>query len=153
MVATEFQFPVGWAHTEKGKLQTLSNGKTVREVLIQRGQEIRKEKNDSGYFARIIANQIQILATMSGGEQIVAITDWRLPIELETLESCLRFPIYKVRVQRNGLTQSPIQDSETESQLDSFLFDSVIENDGISLQSLELEIQNKILNLCRNSPI
>jgi hypothetical protein len=153
IVANEFKFPIGWTHNEKGKMKILSNGKTVREVLIQRGQEIRKEKNDSGYFARIVAHQIQTLSLMTNPDQVAVITDWRLPIELETLETCLNSKIYKIRVQRTGLSQSPIKDSETEGQLDTFLFDFIIENDGISVESLELEIQNKISNLYRNIPI
>lgn len=142
IVAKEFDFPIEWAYSEEGKNRLLSNGKTIREMLIKRGQEIRKEKGTE-YFAKIVANQIQTLES----EQIIVITDWRLPIELQTLEEILSYSIYKVRIQRKGQIQSPIKDSETESQLDMFPFDFVIYNDGLSLESLESEIKNKLKNI------
>jgi len=142
IVAKEFDFPIEWAYSEEGKNIFLSNGKTVREMLIKRGQEIRKEKGTE-YFAKIVANQIEILES----EQIIVVTDWRLPIELETLENNLRYPLYKVRIQKNGQLKSPIKDSETESQLDKFHFDFMIHNDGLSLESLESEIKNKLKNI------
>jgi dephospho-CoA kinase len=147
IVANEYQFPVAWTYTEQGKQTLLSNGKTVREVLIQRGQEIRKEKNDLGYFARIVAQQIQTLSLMANPDQLVVITDWRLPVELETLQTCLNSKIYKIRVQRANLLESPIKDSETETQLDTFAFDRIIMNNGISLENLENEIKNQIKDI------
>jgi hypothetical protein len=146
IVAKEFQFPVGWAYSEEGKNTILTNGKSVREMLIKRGQEIRKEKG-TDYFAKIVANQIHNLATMSTSEQIVVVTDWRLPIELETLQIMLKYPIYAVRIQRKGQTNSPIKDSETESQLDAFPFNFFIDNDGLSLESLQNEIDIKLKDI------
>jgi hypothetical protein len=60
------------------------------------------------------------------------------------IKNNLTCPIYTVRIQRQGLTKSPIKDSETESQLDNYTFDYVIENDGVSLESLKMEIQKKL---------
>ena len=71
MVAEEFQFPFEWTQTQEGKQQLAPNGKTVRELLIQRGQEIRAEKEDPGFFARLVAKQIQMLDTLC------VISDWR----------------------------------------------------------------------------
>jgi hypothetical protein len=146
IVAKEFMFPVGWAYTEEGKNTILSNGKTIREMLIKRGQEIRKEKG-TDYFAKIVADQIQALGPMSVEEQLVVVTDWRLPIELDILQKILNYPLYKVRIQRKGQAQSPIKDSETETQLDTFPFDFIIDNDGLSLESLHNEINDKFKNI------
>jgi phosphomevalonate kinase len=144
IVAQEYNFPVSLAHTEKGKQTVLANGKTVRELLIKRGQEIRKEKNDTGYFSRIIAKQIQTLSLMVNPPNLVVITDWRLPIELDVIKSILSCPVHTVRIQRKGLTASPIKDSETESQLDNYGFDCIIENDGVSLETLKAEVLKKL---------
>jgi dephospho-CoA kinase len=144
IVAQEYNFPISLAYSEKGKQTVVSNGKTVRDLLIQRGQEIRREKKDSGYFARIVAKQIQTLLNMKSSTELVVITDWRLPIEYEVIKKNLTCPIYTVRIQRQGLTKSPIKDSETESQLDNYIFDYVIENNGVSLESLKMEIEKKL---------
>jgi hypothetical protein len=146
IVAKEFEFPIGWAYSEEGKHKRLPNGKTVREMLIKRGQEIRKEKGTE-YFAQIVANQIQILTSMSNSDQIAVVTDWRLPIELETLQKMLKHKIYTVRIQRRGQLKSPIKDSETESQLDAFPFDFFIDNEGISLESLQNEVDAKLKDI------
>ena len=105
MVAEEFQFPVEWAHSEEGKLKKplMGGGRTVRELLISRGQGIRAERNDPGLFARLVAEKIKQSTAP------IVITDWRLYVELRTLEKELQNPIHKVRIFRNGLHESPIQ--------------------------------------------
>lgn len=139
MVAEEFQFPVEWAHTEAGKLKRplMAGGRTVRDLLISRGQGIRVEKRDPGFFARIVAEKIK-QATVP-----IVITDWRLHIELLTLEEELQNTIYKVRVFRDGLLESPIQHS-TEMELDDFRFEEYIKNPGTTHEELKT-IVKKVL--------
>jgi hypothetical protein len=150
MVAAEFQFPVEWTHTEAGKQRIIpAAGKSVRELLIQRGQEIRKEQEDPGFFARIVATQIQNLLYSGNAPEGVVITDWRLPVEYETLKAYLHFPIVKIRIHRWGQTASPIPDSETETQLDSWTFDFTIHNLGTHLGSLEIELSQKLMQYLR----
>lgn len=144
IVANEAGFPLFWAYSQQGKQRRLKNGKTVRDVLVQRGQEIRAEKGDSGYFARIVAGKIRTMDANS----LVVITDWRLPIELDTIQECLAdIPILKVRVQRADQIQSPVKDSETETQLDNWVFDCTIHNDGKSIIALEEELRKKLIPL------
>ena len=140
LLATEFYFPVDWAHSESGKLKipNSSNGKTVRQLLIQRGQEIRSEKGDPGFFARFVASKIKM------SKKPIVITDWRLNIELETLRSEIQNPIFTVRIHRTGLLQSPIQNSFTETELDTFNFDIYVENSGTSPEELYEEIIKKL---------
>jgi hypothetical protein len=146
MVAAEFGFPVEWAHTETGKQTVISDaGKTVRQLLIQRGQEIRNEKGDLGYFARGVATKIQNLMYSNNPAEGVVITDWRLPVEYETLCQCLQYPIVKVRVQRWGQGTSPVGDSETEHQLDTWTFDCIVHNLGHTLRDLEIEVSQKLI--------
>ncbi len=146
MVAVEFGFPVEWAHTETGKQTIISSvGKTVRQLLIQRGQEIRNEKGDLGYFARGVATKIQNLMYSNNPAEGVVITDWRLPVEYETLNQLLHYPIVKVRVRRWGQHTSPVGDSETEHQLDTWTFDCSIQNLGHTLRDLEIEVFQKLI--------
>lgn len=144
MVAEEFQFPVAYCFSETGKQMKITAEKTVRGVLIQRGQEIRAKKGDPGFFARIVATEIQQIVGNSVQPAGIVITDWRLPIELETLESTLQLPILKVRINRSNMLKSPIQDQETESQLDNWKFDIMLENVDGDLHNLEKEIQEKL---------
>lgn len=147
MVAAEFGFPVEWTYTEAGKQQLIpAAGKSVRELLIQRGQEIRKEQGDPGFFARIVATEIQNLVSSGSAPEGIVITDWRLPVEYEVLKKTIHFPIVKIRVRRWGQTESPIRDSETERQLDSWSFDFTINNLGTHLGSLEIEISQKLID-------
>jgi hypothetical protein len=147
IVAAEFGFPVEWAHTEAGKQQLIpAAGKSVRHLLIQRGQEIRKEQGDPGFFARIVATEIQNLVSSGSAPEGIVITDWRLPVEYETLKTCLTFPIVKVRIRKWGQIASSIADSETETQLDTWTFDFTINNLGTHLGSLEIEISQKLID-------
>lgn len=146
MVAAEFNFPVEWTHTEAGKQLVIPvAGKSVRELLIQRGQEIRKEKGDPGFFARIVATEIQNLIFSGSTPEGIVITDWRLPVEYEVLRSILHFPIVKIRIHKWGQITSPVKDSETEMQLDEWSFDFTINNLGTHLGSLEIEISQKLM--------
>jgi hypothetical protein len=131
-VAEEFQFPVEWAHSEAGKLKIplMGGGRTVRDLLISRGQGIRTEKQDPGFFARIVAKQIKEATAP------VVVTDWRLLIELDTLAEELENPIHKIRIFRRGLLESPVSHS-TEHQLDDYRFDDYIENPGTTHEELK----------------
>ncbi len=144
MVADEFQFPVVYCFSETGKQMKITPEKTVRDLLIQRGQEIRVEKGDPGFFAKIIANQIQQISANSIKPAGIVITDWRLPIEIETLEKYLQNPIVKIRIQRSNMLKSPVQDQETESQLDFWSFDIILENVDGDLQNLEKVVKEKL---------
>jgi hypothetical protein len=151
MVAVEFGFPVEWAHTEAGKQTVIpETGKTVRQLLIQRGQELRTEKGDLGYFARGVATNIQNLMYRNNPAEGIVITDWRLPVEYETLNQCVHYPIVKVRVHRWGQYTSPVGDSETEHQLDTWTFDCIVQNLGNGMRDLEIEVSQKLIPKLRD---
>jgi hypothetical protein len=144
IVADEYVFPVEWAHSENGKQKSplMGGGKTVRELLILRGQGIREERKDEGFFARLVAEKIQ----QNEMTDNFVITDWRLPIELETLEKTLDPKrLLKIRIQRTGLSTSPVADSFTETQLDSYTFDFTLENPGTTRVALFQHIQRTFI--------
>ncbi len=144
IVAREYTLPLSMLHSQEGKATRLSNGETVREVLIRRGQQIRAEVNDPGYFANCIANLIINDDTAPTG---YVISDWRLSVEYETLRMKLEqypYTFIKVRVSRTGQHESPVQDSLTEHQLDSYIFDIHIENPGTTFEALQSELDKKL---------
>lgn len=144
IVATEFQFPVAYCFSETGKQMKITAEKTVRDLLIQRGQEIRAEKKDPGFFARIIATEIQQIFSQPQKPAGIVITDWRLPIELETLQQLISLPILKIRIQRTNMISSQVKDAETETQLDNWKFDAEIQNIHGDLNNLKGEIQRHL---------
>lgn len=152
MVAEEYNIPLAYLHDEERKRNVCvsvgSEQKTLREVLIQRGQEIRQEHGNPGFFADIVGNQILKEKETAGKHSFIidyVISDWRLPIELETLKEILpASEILTARVQRRELTESPVKDSQTEHQLDSQPFEVIFENDGVSLRELDREIVKKL---------
>ena len=146
MVVEEYKFPFKWSQTQQGKQWLLPHGETVRQVLIRRGQEIRSQHNDPGFFARIVANKIKDALETTEIKTFV-ITDWRLPVELLTLEqelTALGVTFRKIRVLREGQTESPIPDKTTEYQLVDYIFDEVIVNDGKNIQALEVQVVQQL---------
>ncbi len=145
LICEEFNIPAEWTTTQEGKQKIEpTTGKTVRQLLIQRGQEIRAEKGDPGYFARCVGNQILEQIRLAKG---FIITDWRLPIEISTLESMFAphgIRIIKARVYNSIQTESPVKDSTTENQLERYIFDAHIQNDGVSYEALEKEVEQKL---------
>ena len=118
----------------QGNIYFLLNGH------ILRGQKIREEYNDPGLFARLVAEKIQQNSANA------VITDWRLPIELDTLETILQPKcLLKIRIQRNGLFSSPVEDMLTETQLDSFSFDFTVKNPGTTRDALFQNIQYHLI--------
>ncbi len=147
IIAKEYDFPIEWTQTQEGKQRIVpSAGKTVRELMIQRGQEIRKEQNDPGFFARHIASQIIEEIQVNPTAKFVC-TDWRLPVEYSTLESMLlpfNCKLLKVCVRNIQQKESPVQDTTTEYQLQKYVFDAILYNDGVSLIALEVELLQKL---------
>ncbi len=126
-------------------------GLRVRDVLIKRGQEIRAEKQDLGYFARLVAGRIKQLPQ----DAFVVISDWRLPVELETLKEELPLPlgeIYTVRVQRTGQIKSPVKDSLTEHSLDNFPFGYRLTNSGTNIHQLQQVVNTLMVSIQSYSP-
>ncbi len=113
----------------------------MRELLIKRGQEIREEMCDPGFFARSVASKF------SSCSNYIVITDWRLPCEYDVVvEACRQagLRLLTVRVNRIDLLTSPVEDTTTEHQLDNWPFDIQIMNTGTNLGDLEFEVMKQI---------
>ena len=136
IVADELGVPLEMLHTQEGKATLMPNGETIRDVLIRRGQEIRAEVKDPGYFANCIANWILNDDSAPHG---YVISDWRLMVEYETMMKRLGkiCTAYTVRVYRRDQLESPVKNAYTENGLDNILFDITLENPGTTLEEYE----------------
>ena len=139
-VADEYNIPYHLTQTQEGKMTFIQNvGKTLRDLLIERGQEIRKEKQNPGFFAQIVADSMKAETTENPDQRLFVITDLRLYVEYDTLlKEFQDYPyvhIKTIRVKRNGLRKSPV-DHWTETQLDDCNMDFTIENPGTTLEEL-----------------
>jgi hypothetical protein len=135
IVAEEFEIPLEWTKTQEGKRKTLACGKSVRELLIKRGQEIRQEQKNLGYFAEQVAKKIE----KQDGKYVIS--DWRFLEELQTIrEFCKAEKILTMRITRRGQEESQVKDLITEHYLDFFPFSYRLENPG-TLDGLEKELQ------------
>ncbi len=147
IICQEYSIPFEWTQTQEGKQrQDPRSGKTVREILIQRGQEIRAEKQEPGYFGKCIAQEI-IQEYTSKKYSGFVITDWRLPEEYRALEETLapfQPTVLKVRVNNLTQTSSPVADHISEQQLNKYIFDETIYNDGKNLETLRQQVVQKI---------
>lgn len=133
-VAEETGIPWVWTQTQEGKETWVeAYGMTVRDLLIKRGQEIRAEQRNPGFFAKVVADQIKGHMAVNPTQTLYVITDWRLPEELVAMErEFLRYPMVllrKVRIERMGQIQSPVE-HWTETALAEVPMDAVIWNPG-----------------------
>ena len=142
IVAETYNIPLELTMTQEGK-RTIHDktGKSIRELLIQEARQIRERYGD-GYFAKCVAITIQKQSSNK-----IILSDWRFPVELETLKSMFYkkdVKIYTVRVHRRGQYYSPIPDTYTENQLDFYSFDHQFENPGSydASNSLSQQIEN-----------
>ena len=138
IIAHKYNIPLELTQTQEGKRQIIpSVKKSVRNILIQEGQEIRKEKG-YGYFAECVAQTI-----IDTSLKRVVISDWRFPVELETLKNQLpKERFHTIRILRVDQQSSPILDMYTENQLDFFAFNYYFENPGV--YSMNNSLYNQI---------
>ena len=140
IVSKKYNIPLEQTMTQEGK-QTIipGTGKTVRTILIEEARTIRRE-NGTEYFARLLA-----LTILEKYLSKVVISDWRFPIELETLQELFfkytRF--HTIRITRHGQLLSPVAHIATENQLDSYPFSYQIENPGVFSMNQNLYHQIK----------
>lgn len=151
-VCQEYQIPYVWTQTQEGKATFLQeHGCTLRDLLIRRGQEIRAEKKNPGFFAHCIADQIK--ARLSESDMFI-ITDWRLPEEIETIQSELSsipmLLIETIRVLREGQTESPVNHwTETSLETDLLNYTYVVKNPGTTLTELYVELDKVFIDTLR----
>lgn len=118
-VAKTRNIPREWMNTHEGKVRVV-NGKTVREYLIEDGQEAREK--DPAVWVKVVAENIKTLPN----DSCIVISDWRLPNEYTILKELFD---NVVRVRVNRFKEPPINDY-TEIALDKEPFELVLENTG-----------------------
>jgi hypothetical protein len=132
-VSKKYDIPLEQTLTQEGKQSIHSKtGRRIRDILIEEAKELRYMNGD-GYFAECVAKTI---LESSFTKAKIVISDWRFPVELETLcnvfenqnqNQNVRF--HTIRISRSGQTCSPVPDTYSENQLDFFPFHHHLEND------------------------
>ena len=119
----KYNFDPVLCFTQEGKKTTIGD-KTVRDLLISEALEIRKT-NDN-YFVEKTVSKFQ------KGTDIV-ISDCRYPNEIEYITKAFK-DVIVLRVNKSD-QQNPTHLLPSETQLDNYQFDYIIDNDG-SMESL-----------------
>ncbi len=128
-VSDKYRIHMNLLNSQEGKKIILKNGETIRDILIKEAKNIRTI-NES-FFADTIRFKIDKSTKFN-----YVISDFRFPIEYNVLSENFN-NVTTVRIDRN-LNNGIVDPSET--QLENFKFDHVIENNG----SLD-ELYKKIL--------
>lgn len=134
-VAKVFCIPRDWMDSDEGKKKTW-RGRTVRHYLIDYGQACREENINC--WVDPVCDKIS-----RGNVSHVVISDWRMPSEFERITQT--FPDRKVITLRVVRYDEPPLKDYTETALDTFKFDYIIDNKG-SVADLETSIQNLCLD-------
>lgn len=127
-VAELYGFDRRLCDTSSGKQSvqnTIKGKKTVRDLLIEHSAAMKFEHRNSGYWADIVVERMHESANKDGAW---ILHDWRYKRELQTLR--VAFPdaqFITIRITRSGVT--PLADP-SEHDLDGYVVDHVIQNDG-----------------------
>ena len=137
--------PINSFDTQEQKATIINgtSGLTRREFCIQFAKWLLVTTQDQSRFARSIGKGVS--TAIHAGRSCV-ITDWRLPIEFETIQKeleLLAIPIklVRVRIKRSDQLESPVNTGITEHALDTASFDSTIINPGTSLEELAIAVE------------
>lgn len=109
----------------KEKAHDPKTGVTVRDVLITHGEEKRAE--DAHHWVKKVARGLQQRMDNGSPAARVVITDWRFPSEFEGVEKHLGAS-YRIQTWRVNRFLCPPLSHSTETALDVFPFDVVIDN-------------------------
>ena len=138
-VSKRYDIPLEQTLTQEGKQSIhAKTGRRIRDILIEEAKELRYMNGD-GYFAECVAKTILETSFTQGK---IVISDWRFPIEFETLCNVIQnqkqnqkqnqnqdVRFHTIRISRPGQTCSPVPDTYSENQLDFFPFHYHLEND------------------------
>ena len=119
----------------KGKLSIVNTDRgfrSVRDLLIEHSAQMKFEHKNSGFWADVVADEIQ---NYSNKNHDWVIHDWRYKRELQTLR--VAFPdaeFITIRITR--LSVSPLTDP-SEHDLDDFSVNHTITNDGAQNELVE----------------
>jgi dephospho-CoA kinase len=119
-VSKKYNIPIELMNSQEGK-KTLIPGseKTVREILIEHGEEERKK--DKNVWIKKIISKIK-------KEKNYIITDWRFKNEYEEIKKNYE-KIITIRIERKKINKIE-NDRGSETELDNYKFDYIVKNDG-----------------------
>ncbi|KAJ3371280.1 hypothetical protein GGF31_003459 [Allomyces arbusculus] len=121
MIAVKFNVPLEWMYSQENKAKHLNSvGKTVRQLLIDYGTEERSK--DPLVWVK------HVIASIAKCTKNVVVTDWRMINEYSEMSRVFGANnVITVRI--NRWAECPLT-TQTENELDDFLFDYTVPNDG-----------------------
>ena len=155
--SSKYGFDIELTQSQEGKKCIINGNKnsfgtgppfscSVRDLLIEEGSS--KRNSDPNFWCQNIVEKISFMEkindlknTVSGGStgitatQVaplnIVISDWRYHKEFNVISKVFKenFNITTIRVKKRNLDESPV-DSSSETQLDNFDFDFIIQNNG-----------------------
>jgi hypothetical protein len=132
-VAAAYDIDRASLDTQEGKRKLVSEGVTVRDLLIEHAQSEKVKHGDPAIWAK------RVQPPPNTAHWILS--DWRFLAELKCFR--FRFPksnIHTIEIVRNGIT--PLE-TATEHELDGFVCDVVLDNSSSRI-SLGNQIERKI---------
>lgn len=132
-VSDKYNIPIKYFFSQTGKKKFLSNGKTVRDLLIEEGQ-IEREKDKNVWIKKVLHKIV------SEKLDKIVITDFRFPNEFSYLKNKLKdyYSFVSIRISRNDVSKI---DNYTEHMLDTFAFDFTLTNNE-NKEDLYFKIEN-----------
>jgi hypothetical protein len=134
LASEKYEIDIKDLNTQQGKKKLYSSGLTYRDLLIDLARDLKKK--DKNIFVKKALEEIK-----NTGDVNIVIPDWRYPHEIEYIYKNLasNINIITARINRHC---SFIVDDPSETSLETFNFDFVIENnkDEKFLYSKILEI-------------
>lgn len=120
LTSEKYKIDINDFNTQEGKKKIYSTGETYRDLLINIARECKKK--DENIFVKKAIEEIKNSDNVN-----IVIPDWRYPHEYNYIHRCLsdKFNIITTRVNRNS---SFILNDPSETSLDNFDFDFVIDN-------------------------
>ena len=131
-VSLKYDIPFELTMSHSGKDSILSNGKTVRELLIQESKE-QKMYDPYVYIKKLLHNLDK--------DKDYVIPDFRFPDEFHYINELKMYDIITIRINRYSISSIS---SLSEYMLDDWNFDYVVENNA-SLY----ELSSKVLDIVR----
>ena len=125
--------------TQDGKrtrITTAEGPKTIRDLLIEHGEQEKVRTGNPGVWAALVALQMEAAPQIDHW----IVHDWRFHAERETLRDCFpRATIVTLRIQRPGV---PYTNHHTERELDDVEMETV-SNSG-TIEELREALQAKV---------
>lgn len=122
---------------------------TIRELCQYLGTEIFRDRIDENLWVKLMITRIQRTISQNPNCQLIMISDYRYPNELEYLRENIpdnKWMIHSLRIERKQLPSGQYNHHRSEMSINNLLVDMIIENNG-SLEDFYRNIDEYLRNI------